>query len=282
MRKPFVIAEIGINANGDIKLAKKLIDMAKACDCDAVKFQKRTIEKVYTKEMLDGHRESPWGNTQRAQKEGLEFGKSDYDAIDKYCKKVDIEWFASAWDSDSLDFLKRYEPNYYKIASPMLTNRSFCQSVAGTGKHTFISTGMTDWKDIDWVIELFKRSKTPFTLMHCVSIYPCPDDLCNIRMMQELRKKYQCSVGYSGHEVGLLPSIIAVVMGADVIERHITLDRSMYGSDQSASLEKHGLEYLVRDIRDIEKMKGDGKKIVLPQEKENAKKLRYWEVDWNV
>lgn len=280
--KPFIISEIGINASGDVDLALELIKMAKECGCDAVKFQKRTINTVYTEDFLKGHRESPWGNTQRHQKEGLEFSKTQYDEIDEFCKKIGIEWFASAWDADSFQFLKKYDLKYNKIASAMLTNYDFCSLVAGAGKHTFISTGMTEMKTISKVVDLFKRSGTSFTLMHSVSLYPCPDALTNIRAIGTLEDKFKCAVGYSGHEKGITPSLLAVAMGAEAVERHITLDRSSYGSDQSASLERRGLEILVRECRLVEAMMGTGEKVVLPEEEKVAKKLRWWEESWNV
>lgn len=277
MQKPFIICEIGINHSGSIEIAKELIKMAKDCGADAVKFQKRNVPMVYSKAFLDSPRESPWGNTQRAQKEWLEFDTSNYDDIDKYCKEISIDWFASAWDMRSVEFLKQYNLEYNKIASPMLTHRDLVSSLAGAGKHTFISTGMSTWEQIDWAVNCFKRSGTPFTLMHCVSIYPLADSLCNLKMIQVLRKRYGCDVGYSGHEVGITPSLIAVAMGVFAIERHITLDRASYGSDQSASLEKRGLELLVREARLINAMKGTGDKEVLPEEIKNAKRLRYWQ-----
>lgn len=277
MNKPFIISEIGLNANGNVELAKKLIDMAVSCGADAVKFQKRDIDTVYTKEFLKEKRESPFGTTQGDQKRGLEFGKAEYDIIDAYCKEKGIVWFASAWDMKSLEFLKQYNLPYNKIASAMLTHRELVSSIAGHGKHTFISTGMSSWEQIDWAVNCFKRSGTPFTLLHCISIYPCADELCNIRVMLELKKRYNCEVGYSGHEVGLTPSLLAVAMGASAIERHITLDRAMYGSDQSASLEKHGLELLVREARLIQSMMGSGEREILPKEIECANKLRYWQ-----
>ena len=275
--KPFIICEAGINHNGNLDIAKDLIAMAKEAGADCIKFQKRTIKIVYDEEMLDSHRESPWGDTQREQKEGLEFGREEYDEIDKYCKEVGIDWFASAWDVDSYQFLRKYNLKYNKIASAMLTNIDFCMLVAGGGVHTFISTGMSTMKDITRVVEVFKRSGTPFTLMHTTSLYPCPDALTNIKAVRMLRAKFKCAVGYSGHEKGILPSVLAVAMGAEVIERHITLSRSMYGSDQSASLEKRGLELLVRDCCDVEGMLGTGEKVVLPEEEEVAKKLRWFE-----
>ena len=275
--KPFVIAEIGINHNGDVDIALELIKMAKNCGCDAVKFQKRTIDTVYDEDMLDSYRESPWGDTQRDQKEGLEFSETQYDEIDSFCKKIGIEWFASAWDSDSFQFLKKYNLKYNKIASAMMTNFDFCSLVAGAGNHTFISTGMTELKTITKVVDMFKRSGTSFTLMHTTSLYPCPDELTNIKVIKTLRDTFKCAVGYSGHEVGITPSLLAVTMGAEAIERHITLDRSMYGSDQSASLEKRGLEILVRECRLVDDMLGTGEMSVLPEEKEVARKLRWWE-----
>lgn len=273
----YFIAEIGINHNGDIEIAKKLIDMAKKCGCHAVKFQKRDINTVYTQELLDSYRESPFGTTQRQQKEGLEFGKAEYDIINSYCAERDIDWFASAWDKNSIAFLNQYDRPNNKIASAMLTNIDFVTEVARQGKHTFISTGMCSLAELDNVVDIFRGYVTPFTLLHCVSIYPCEDKDCNLLMIRELAERYKCAVGYSGHERGILPSVLSVSLGATTIERHITLDRTMYGSDQSASLEEHGLSLLVRDCNDVWNMFGDGEKIILAKEAECAKKLRYWE-----
>lgn len=279
---PFIIAEIGINHNGDINIAKQLIDVAKDSGADAVKFQKREIDIVYSKDVLDAHRESPWGNTQRAQKKGLEFGQKEYDEIDRYCKENGIYWFASAWDIQSQEFLKQYDSPFNKISSAMLTHKDIVDMVAEEGKHTFISTGMSALEDVDRVVGIFRKKECPFTLMHCVSVYPCADEWCNIRMIEELRKRYDCPVGYSGHEVGILPSVLAVMLGAVCIERHITLDRSMYGSDQSASLERRGMEILVRDCRSVKSILGSGEKKLLPKEDEVAYKLRYFrEKDFN-
>lgn len=274
---PFIIAEVGINHNGDLDITKKLIDMAKNCGCDAVKFQKRTIDIVYTKELLDAPRESPWGKTQRAQKEGLEFGKKEYDAIDKYCKEKGIAWFASAWDVESQKFLRQYGHNFNKVASAMLTNMKLLDMIAAEGKHTYISTGMSDNPMIDKAIEVFRTHKCPYSLMHCVSTYPSDDEECNIQAIPELRKKYKVGVGYSGHEKGILPSVLAVALGADSLERHITLDRTMYGSDQAASLEPRGLELLVRDARRVFQILGSGQKAISEKERSIAKKLRYHE-----
>ena len=277
MNKIFVIAEIGINHNGDINVAKDLILLAKNSGCDAVKFQKRTIEIVYSKEELDKPRESPWGKNQRAQKEGLEFSKSDYDEIDNFCKKNNIIWFASAWDIQSLVFLDQYNLQYNKIASAMITHEEFLTEVAKRKRYTFISTGMSEYKAIDRAVEIFKDNKCEFELMHTVSAYPCPEDQLNLHLINDLKNRYKCNVGYSGHESSLSPTIAAVCLGATSVERHITLDRSMYGSDQSASLEKRGLEELVNVIRKIPIVIGNKQKKIFECEIEVAKKLRYWE-----
>jgi N-acetylneuraminate synthase len=274
---PFIIAEIGINHNGDIEIAKKLIDLASETGCDTVKFQKRAIDTVYTEELLASPRESPWGTTQREQKEGLEFGKEEFDIIDKYCKEKGIEWFASAWDLDSQKFLQEYDLKYNKIASAMLTYTPLLELVAKEGKHTFISSGMSTFDDIDKAIEIFRNHNCPFTLLHCVSTYPSNDEDLNLNCIKTLQERYKCDVGYSGHERGPHPSVVAVALGATVIERHITLDRSMYGSDQAASLEKRGLEIMVKEARNVPIYLGDGKKMFSDDEKSVAGKLRYFE-----
>lgn len=274
--RPFIIAEAGINHNGDVSIAKKLIDIASECGADAVKFQKRTIDIVYTKEVLDSSRESPWGTTQREQKEGLEFGKDEYDEIDAYCKEKSIHWTASAWDEESQKFLRSYDLPFNKVASAMLTHKGLIEMIASEGRHTFISTGMTPLDVIDEVVEVFKKAGCPYSIMHCVSVYPCPDDWCNVAMVRTLKERYDCPVGYSGHESGILPSVVAVAHGAVCLERHITLDRTMYGSDQSASLEKRGLELLVRDARHVASIMGTGDKTVIPEEEQVAYKLRYF------
>ena len=273
----FVIAEIGLNHNGNVEVARRLISMAKACGCDAVKFQKRTIDIVYPKEVLISPRESPWGKTQRAQKIGLELNKNDYDQIDEHCKKVDIEWFASAWDIDSQNFLDEYNLNYNKIASPMITNIPFITHIAKLGKKTFISTGMTKLDDIDRAVNIFIENKCPYVIMHCTSIYPCPVDKWNLNMIQTLKKRYDCEIGYSGHSPGVIDSYIATALGADYIEKHITLDRTLYGSDQAASLERHGLEQTVKNCKLMPTMLGSSRYTFYNEEKENARKLRYWE-----
>lgn len=269
-----IIAEIGINHNGDMSICKKLIDAAVECGCDAVKFQKRNIEKVYTKELLDSPRESPWGTTQRDQKKGLEFEIQDYQEIDRYCKEKGIKWFASAWDLNSQEFLQQFNCEYNKVASAMIVYGDLLKMIAKEGKHTFISTGMTDYKDIDKAVNIFRKQNCSFELMHTVSTYPMNVKHANLKMIETLRRKYQCDVGYSGHESGLAVSYAAAAMGITSLERHITLDRSMYGSDQSASLEPAGLRNLVGTVRKIELAIGDGIKKFLDDEKPIAKKLR--------
>jgi len=272
-----IIAEIGINHNGDIEIAKKLIDVAKKCGCDAVKFQKRSIDIVYTKKLLEEKRESPWGTTQREQKEGLEFSQKEFDEIDSYCKNINIEWFASAWDLPSLDFLDKYNPQSQKIASAMITHEEFLKAVASRKIHTYISTGMTNPSMIDKAINIFKKQDCDFTLMHSVSTYPCPPEKLNLNNIKFMREKYKCKVGYSGHESSPAPSAFAASLGATCIERHITLDRTMYGSDQAASLEESGLKILVDTIRLLQVTLGDVRKDIYPEEIPIAKKLRYWE-----
>ena len=270
----FIIAEIGINHNGDMKLAKQLIDAAVVAGCDAVKFQKRTVDKVYTQEYLDSPRISPWGDTQRAQKEGLEFNKEEYDEIDAYCKEKGIEWYASAWDLDSQKFLQQYDCKYNKVASAMLTKDELLEEIAKEGRYTFIATGMSTLEEIDHAVEIFKKNDCPFELMHCNSTYPMAEEDANLKLIRVLSEKYGCKVGYSGHEAGTLVSTCAVAAGATSIERHITLDRNMYGSDQKASIEPYELCKLVRDIRMTEKILGSGEKVLTAAEEEVKKKLR--------
>ena len=270
----YFIAEIGINHNGSMEIAKKLIDVAVDAGCDAVKFQKRDINVVYTKEFLSETRESPWGKTQREQKEGLEFGLNEFNEIDEYCKQNNIDWFASAWDLNSQQFLRQFSCKYNKIASAMIVYDDLLKMVAEEGKHTFISTGMSTDHDIENAIRIFKDANCPFELMHCVSTYPMKDEDANLRTIESLRNKFKCDVGYSGHEVGLAVSYAAAALGITSLERHITLDRSMYGSDQSASIEPAGLRQLVGAVRKIEKAMGDGVKKVLDSERPIAEKLR--------
>lgn len=270
----FFIAEIGINHNGDLGIAKRLIEIAKEAGCNGVKFQKRTIEKVYTEDFLDSWRESPWGTTQREQKEGLEFGLTEYQEIDSYCRQLGIEWFASAWDLESQQFLKQFNCKYNKIASAMLLFEPLLQEVASEGKHTFISTGMSNLAQIQRAVEIFQAANCPFELMHCVSTYPMDDEDANLNRINTLRNTFGCDIGYSGHEAGLAISYAAAALGITSLERHITLDRAMYGSDQAASLEPGGLRMLVGGIRKIEQAMGDGSIEMQPKEIPISKKLR--------
>lgn len=270
----YLIAEIGINHNGSLDIAKQLIDVAKDVGADAVKFQKRTIDLVYTKELLDSPRESPWGTTQREQKEGLEFDEEQYAEIDRYCREKGIEWFASAWDLESQKFLRHFDCKYNKIASAMIVYEPLLRMVAEEKRHTFISTGMSDPKHIDRAVEIFRKADCPFELMHCVSTYPMNDEDANLNRILTLRQRYGCKVGYSGHETGLAVSYAAVALGVSSLERHITLDRSMYGSDQSASVEPAGFRQLVGAVRKIEKAMGNGAMEMHPKEASVAAKLR--------
>ena len=272
----YVIAEIGINHNGSVDIAKKLIDNAVETGCDAVKFQKRDIETVYAKDILDQPRESPWGKTQREQKQGLEFSLNQYEEIDKYCKEVNIDWFASSWDKKSQLEMRRFNFKYNKIASAMATNLDFVEFVASERIPTFASTGMTEMKDIEKIVDIFQKQSCELMLMHTVSTYPSLESDLNLKCITMLKDKFKLPVGYSGHEVSVSPSIVAASLGASAIERHITLDRSMYGSDQSASLQKEGFRQLVSICRKIPTMLGDGEKVIIEGEREIANKLRYW------
>ena len=271
----FFTAEIGINHNGDLEIAKKLIDVAVEAGCDAVKFQKRAIEKVYSKAVLDTPRESPWGKTTREQKLGLEFEKAEYDIIDQYCKEKNIEWYASSWDIDSQLFLQNYNLKHNKVASAMLTNHKLLEVIAKERKPTFISTGMSTMDEIKDAVRIFEKYDCKFSLQHSNSSYPMKEEEANLNCITTLQKEFKCDVGYSGHETsGYLVCVSAVILGAKSIERHITLDRSMYGSDQAASLEPMGLKRVVNDIRRIEAILGDGEKRVWPSEIPVMKKLR--------
>ncbi len=271
----FLIAEIGINHNGDISLAKKLINEASKAGFDAVKFQKRTIEKVYSKEFLLSKRESPWGNTQEDQKRGLEFNNNQYDEIDEYCKKINIKWFASAWDIESLKFLDSYNCDYSKVASAMIVDKIFLEEVAKRKKYTFISTGMSTLENISDAVKIFRKNKCEFELMHCFSTYPMDVKDANLQTINSLKEKFNCKVGYSGHESGLAVSFAALGFGISSLERHITLDRASYGSDQAASLEPRGMQLLIKTIKSMQlaygrNMIGE----ILEKEIPIAKKLR--------
>ena len=278
LEKPILIAEIGINHNGNIKLAKKLIDLAKKYNFDYVKFQKRDLEVVIPEYQKYIKRDTPWGLiTYLDYKKKIEFGRKEFDQIEKYCKKVKIKWFASAWDIGSQKFLKKYKRKVNKIASAMVTNIPFLEFVAKEKKHTFISTGMTELKDITKAVKIFKKSKCPFTLLHCVSTYPCPIEALNLNLIRSLKNKYKCDVGYSGHESSVSPSITAWFLGATVIERHITLDRASWGTDQSASLAEEGIKDLTNIILKTSIVLGDGIKRLSKSEKEMRKKFKYWD-----
>ncbi len=257
--KIFIIGEIGINHNGDLNIAKKLIEGAKTSGCDAIKFQKRDINLVYTDEFLNSFRESPWGKTQRDQKEGLEFGRKEYDKINDFCKEIGIHWFASPWDLNSVKFLGNYDLRYNKIASAMIIDQKLLTEVAKQKRHTFISTGMSSLDNIERAVDIFKKYNCSFELMHCVSTYPMKTEDANLKTINALKKKFNCKVGYSGHESGLAVSYAAASMEISSLERHITLDRTMYGSDQAASIELGGLSILINVVRKIEKALGEEK-----------------------
>lgn len=271
----FLLAEIGINHNGDLELAKKLISASADAGFDAVKFQKRTIDLVYTPEFLSSLRESPWGTTQRDQKNGLEFSLSQYREIDKYCKDLGIKWSASAWDIEAQVFLQSFDCDFNKVASPMLGHKPLLKMIASEGKKTFISTGMSYIEEIDSVVDLFRSQNCEFELMHCNSTYPMNESDANLLCIPMLRERYNCNVGYSGHESSLLKvSTAAVTLGATSIERHITLDRAMYGSDQAASIEAHALKDFVDTMRLIPGILGNGIKSLSEKELKTREKLR--------
>ena len=275
-KKIIIIAEVGINHNGDMNLAKQMISSAKDCGADIVKFQKRDINIVYSQEFLKEKRDSQWGNTQFDQKNGLEFSENDYDVIDEYCKNIEIDWFASAWDLNSLKFLDKYKSKYNKIASAMIVDKNFLNEVAKRKKHTFISTGMSTDKDIKTAVDIFKENDCSFELMHCVSAYPFAPEHANLQLINVMKKKYNCDVGYSGHEKGgHAVSYAATAQGITSIERHFTTDRTLYGSDQAASISPDGFSKLVGGVRIIEKaFSATQEKTVLEIEKPVAKKLR--------
>ena len=276
MKKPFLIAEIGINHNGDMNIVKKLIDNSKEAGFDAVKFQKREIDLVYSEEILNEPRNSPWGTTQRDQKKGLELNLSEYEQIDNYCKKKNIEWFASAWDIESLKFLDYFENiNHHKIASAMIIDKFFLKEVAKRKKHTFISTGMSTKEDIENAVKIFRDHNCSFELMHCVSTYPMKTEDANLETISTLKRKFDCNVGYSGHENGIAVSLAALMFNISSLERHITLDRTMYGSDQAASLQMKGMTNLVNSINKMLLAVGADKfGNIHPDEVAISKKLR--------
>ena len=271
----FVTAEIGTNHMGSLDLVKKLVDVAKSAGCDAVKFQKRNVEKVYSKEFLDSPLESPWGNTQRDMRLYRELSLKQFQLIDKHCKKRKIPWYVSCWDIESQLQMRQFKTKYNKVASAMIVHYNLLETIAKERKYTFISTGMSTLQDVDKAVKIFRKHKCPFELLHCHSSYPMPVNEANLKLIPFLQKKFKCKVGYSGHEHSATNvSIPAVMLGATSIERHLTLNRTFYGNDQAASLEPEGLGRLIRDIRLIEKILGDGKKRVLKSEIPTQKKLR--------
>ena len=271
----FIIAELGTNHMGDIQNAKKLINAAAFAGCDAVKLQKKNVEKIYTKEFLDSPIESPWGSTQRDMRQHREFNDNQFKQIDLHCKRKKIPWFVSCWDVESQIHMRKFRTKFNKIASAMLVHEKLLHTIAEEKKYTFISTGMSSLKDIEKAVKIFRKYHCPFELMHCHSAYPMPIEEANLKLIPFLRKKFRCKVGYSGHEAAATyVSLPAVFLGATSIERHITLDRASYGADQAASLEPKGLNTMIRDIRVIEKIMGDGKKRIWTSEIPNLKKLR--------
>jgi|TARA_Y100000389_G_scaffold205146_1_gene264136 N-acetylneuraminate synthase len=277
LKKPFLIAEIGINHNGNIKKTYELIQLAHKYGFDAVKFQKREPEISTPDFQKNLMRQTPWGYISYIDyKKKIEFGNKEYKLIDNYCKKLGIQWFASAWDIESQKFLKKFKCKYNKIASAMLTNYQLCEIVAKEKKHTFISTGMSNLNEIERTIKIFKKNRCKFTLLHCVSSYPCPDEKLNLNTISTLKKKFKCPVGYSGHETSTSPSLLAYILGAEVIERHITLDRSNWGTDQAASLEEQGIRNLTSLIKKSVSILGNGVKKKTLEDKKLLKKFKYW------
>ncbi len=276
MHNVYIISEIGINHNGDIDLAKKMINLSKKSGADAVKFQKRDINLVYSENQLNKPRMSPWGNTERDQKKGLEFNQKEYEIIDDYCRKIDIDWFASAWDYNSIKFLDQFNPKKQKVPSAMIVDTNYLEILAKKKIYTFVSTGMCDLQDVINAVNIFRKNNCPFELMHCISAYPFDDSLANLKMINFLKEKFDCKVGYSGHEKGgMAISIAAVALGATSLERHFTLDRTMYGSDQAASITPEGFENLVKSVRKVEKsLTGNNEKKILEIEIPAANKLR--------
>lgn len=268
----FIIAEIGINHNGSIALAKKMIDIAVTTGCDAVKFQKRTIDIVYTKEELAKERNSVFGTTNGDLKRGLEFGYDEYKEIDEYCKEKGILWFTSCWDEQSVDFIDKFNVPCFKIASASLTDDNLLKYTRSKGKPILLSTGMSTMEEIRHAVSILGQDN--LIIYHCTSTYPSNADETNLRVIETFKKEFDCPIGYSGHERGVTPSVLAVALGADSVERHITVDRTNWGSDQAASLEMAGLYHMVRDIRQVPILLGNGNKIVYQRELPIIEKLR--------
>jgi N-acetylneuraminate synthase len=273
--KTYIIAEIGINHNGSLETTKKLIDIAALSGCDAVKFQKRNPDVCVPEHQKSVMRETPWGNmTYLAYKYKVEFGQEEYDEIDAYCKEKDIEWSASPWDLDSLEFLEQYDLPWLKIPSAMLTEETLLRECARTGKKIIFSVGMSNLGEIDRAVEILREEKAEFAMLHCNSTYPAPLEELNLKCIQTLKERYDCEVGYSGHEFRIGTTVASVYLGATILERHITLDRTMWGSDHLASVEPQGLIKLVKGVRELETALGDGNKVVTEGELPVRKKLR--------
>ncbi|HEX3999266.1 MAG TPA: N-acetylneuraminate synthase family protein [Pirellulales bacterium] len=269
----YIIAEIGVNHNGSLGIARRLIDLAKASGCDAVKFQKRTPEKCVPAEMRDKMRETPWGYISYLEyRHKIEFGHAEFRQIDQYCRAQKIVWFASCWDVDSVAFLEEFNTPCLKVPSAALTDRELLDACRATRRPVMLSTGMSTMDQIEAAVAVLGTER--LLLAHATSTYPCPKEELNLRMITTLAKRFDCPIGYSGHEVGLATSVAAIALGASFIERHITLDRAMWGSDQAASIEPQGLKRLVKDIRSVESAMGDGQKHVYPSEVVAASRLR--------
>ena len=276
-KKISIIAEAGINHNGSLVTAKKLIDLASKYKFDAVKFQKRDLNICIPDDQKNLIRSTPWGNiTYLNYKKKIELSYKNFIELKKYCKKKKIDIFCSAWDLNSQKIIKSLNFKYNKVASAMLTNLPLLKVIAKEKKYTFISTGMSDIRDIDRAVKIFKKEKCKFTIMHCVSTYPAAVEDLNLSLISYFKKKYKCPIGYSGHEDSVSPSVVAYLLGASSIERHITLDRSMWGTDQSASLSEDGIRNLTSVINKIPKMIGNGKKKFIKEEKKMLKKFKYW------
>jgi len=273
----YIIAEIGINHNGSVQIAKDLIKTAHEAGVDAVKFQKRTPEICVPDHQKDQMRDTPWGYITYLQyRYEVEFDQSDYEEIDAYCKELGIDWLASSWDIPSLEFIDKFAPPAHKVPSALLTDHELLRAMRQTGRPVILSTGMSTMQEIEQAVDILGLEN--LVICHTTSSYPCPPDELNLKMIPTLIEKFPCPIGYSGHEVGLIPSAIAIAMGACLVERHVTLDRAMWGSDQAASIEPHGVRTLVKYIRVTEKALGDGEKQVYESEQSSLKKLRRYSV----
>ena len=272
---PYLIAEIGINHNGDINIAKKLIDASNACDWDCVKFQKRDPDVCVPEEQKSVVRDTPWGEmTYIDYKYRMEFGLDEYLTIDKYCREKPIDWATSIWDINSLEFMKQFDVPFIKIPSAQITNKTLIESITQINHFYILSTGMMNWKMLDDVVNVLEKHNIKYALLHCNSTYPAPHDELNLSVIPEMKKRYGCIVGYSGHEFDLEPSILAVAMGAQIIERHVTLDHKMWGTDQKSSLEVHAMDLLNKRMKGVRKIIGVPEKVITESEKIAMNKLR--------